>query len=234
MRCAGASSSASRRSRLSARCAPRLEARTACTSSTITVSTPRSDSRAADVSSRNSDSGVVTRMSGGVRLKLRRSSAGVSPVREPDGDVGLGHPEAVRGLAQPGQRRAQVALHVDGERLHRRDVEDPAAARGLLGRRRGGQPVERPEERRERLARPGGRHDQRVLPVGDRLPGALLRGGGSLERAGEPVAGGGGEAVEDGRGTCRSRTVGRGHRSMVPRTPDTDAVNLAGSTSVTR
>ena len=81
MRWAGWSSSASSRSRVSARCAPRLVAHTACTSSTITVSTPRSDSRAAEVSSRNSDSGVVIRMSAGVRAKARRSSAGVSPER---------------------------------------------------------------------------------------------------------------------------------------------------------
>ncbi len=46
MRCAGCSSSASRRSSESARCAPRLVPATACTSSTITVSTPRSASRA--------------------------------------------------------------------------------------------------------------------------------------------------------------------------------------------
>ena len=57
---------------------------TACTSSTMTVSTPRSASRAAEVSSRKSDSGVVMRMSGGVRANGRRSSAGVSPERIAD------------------------------------------------------------------------------------------------------------------------------------------------------
>ena len=74
---------ASRRSSDSARCAPRLVPASACTSSTITVSTPRSPSRAFDVSSRNSDSGVVIRMSGGLPASLRRSSAAVSPVRTP-------------------------------------------------------------------------------------------------------------------------------------------------------
>ena len=54
---------------------------TACTSSTMTVSTPRSVSRACEVSSRNSDSGVVIRMSGGWLTSLLRSSAAVSPVR---------------------------------------------------------------------------------------------------------------------------------------------------------
>ena len=47
----------------------------------MTVSTVRSASRAAEVSSRKSDSGVVTRMSGGCLASRRRSSAGVSPVR---------------------------------------------------------------------------------------------------------------------------------------------------------
>ena len=41
----------------------------------------RSDSRAFDVRRRNSDSGVVMRMSDGSRWNLARSAAGVSPVR---------------------------------------------------------------------------------------------------------------------------------------------------------
>ena len=44
-----------------------------------------------------------------------------------DGDVGLGQPEAGGGVADADERAAQVALDVDGERLHRRDVEHPAA-----------------------------------------------------------------------------------------------------------
>ncbi len=97
MRWAGAGSSSSRRSRDSARWAPRLVPATACTSSTMTVSTPRSDSRAAEVSSRNSDSGVVTSTSGGVRANERRSSAGVSPVRMPT---------VMPGSARPSRRAA--------------------------------------------------------------------------------------------------------------------------------
>ena len=81
MRWAGASSKSSSRSNESDRCAPRLSPARACTSSTMTVSTVRSASRAADVSMRYSDSGVVMRISGGLRAILRRSSAGVSPVR---------------------------------------------------------------------------------------------------------------------------------------------------------
>ena len=45
-------------------------------------------------------------------------------------DPDLGHldPEPLGGLPDADQRSAQVALDVDGERLQRRDVEDPAAA----------------------------------------------------------------------------------------------------------
>ena len=71
----------SSRSSDSARCAPRLVETSAWISSTITVSTERSRSRAFEVSSRNSDSGVVIRMSAGSRWKRARSLAGVSPVR---------------------------------------------------------------------------------------------------------------------------------------------------------
>ena len=83
MRCAGRSSIASRRSSDSARCEPRFVAATACTSSTITVSTSVSVSRAAEVSIRNSDSGVVMRISGGSLDSDRRSAWLVSPERTP-------------------------------------------------------------------------------------------------------------------------------------------------------
>ena len=87
----GASASASavprrrsRRSRLSARWAPRLVPAIAWTSSTITCSTPLRISRAWLVSRRYRLSGVVTRMSGGWRTRSRRSSAG--RVAGPRGD----------------------------------------------------------------------------------------------------------------------------------------------------
>ena len=49
----------------------------------MTVSMPRSDSRAWLVSIRNSDSGVVIMMSGGRVVSRRRSAALVSPERTP-------------------------------------------------------------------------------------------------------------------------------------------------------
>ncbi len=111
-RCAGgtcepAPRSASSRSSDKARCAPRLPPASACTSSMITVSIPRKPSLARDVSSRNSDSGVVIRMSGGLLASWRRSSAAVSPVRTPTRICGSGRP--VRRIAWPtpasGERR---------------------------------------------------------------------------------------------------------------------------------
>ena len=75
------SASASRRSSVSARCAPRLVWATAWISSTITHSAPVSISRACEVRMRYSDSGVVMRTSGGLRRMAARSRCGVSPVR---------------------------------------------------------------------------------------------------------------------------------------------------------
>ena len=70
-----------RRSRVSARCEPRFVLATAWISSTMTASTSVKSSRARLVSIRYSDSGVVMRMSGGLRRIAARSFWGVSPVR---------------------------------------------------------------------------------------------------------------------------------------------------------
>jgi len=72
---------AASRSRLRARCAPRLVSAIEWISSTITHRTLGRICRAALVRSRKSDSGVVIRMSGGWRSICRRSRGGVSPVR---------------------------------------------------------------------------------------------------------------------------------------------------------
>jgi len=82
MRTGSRAQSTARRSSDTARCAPRLVSATACSSSTITVRTVESMSRPeAEVSRMNSDSGVVTRMWGGVRRIRARSTWDVSPVR---------------------------------------------------------------------------------------------------------------------------------------------------------
>ena len=146
---------------------------------------------------------------------------------------GAGSPSRAAAWPMPDQRRPQVALDVDGQGLERRDVEHPAA---LLRRRRAaarGQPVERPEERGQRLARAGRRHDQGVVPGADRLPGALLGGRGRAERPPEPRRGGGGEPLEHVTShqgaqpaTAHRHPIAPGHRrsnqpGRIPRTsPD--------------
>ena len=140
-------SSASSRSRLSARCAPRLVPAIACTSSTMTVSMPRSASRACEVSSRNSDSGVVIRMSGGLVPAAPLLRGGV-PGAHRDADVRLGQPQPTRRLPHPGERGSQVALDVHRQRLEWRHVQHPASPLRILRRGSVSEPVDRPQERR--------------------------------------------------------------------------------------
>jgi hypothetical protein len=83
--------------------------------------------------------------------------------------------------ADAAQRGAQVLLDVVGERLQGRHVYEPAPP-GL-----GHEPVERPEEGGQRLARAGRRRDEHVLAAGDRGPRLRLGRGRALEGAREPV-----------------------------------------------
>ena len=220
IRCSGGASAArrrSRRSRLSARWAPRLVPAIAWTSSTMTCSTPRRTSRTWLVSIRYRDSGVVMRMSGGWRAISRRSSDGVSPVRLATVMVRRRLAEALGRVADPGERRPQVPLDVVGQGLERRDVEDAdGAGRAALGprrRRMGREAVQRPEERGERLAAPRRGVDQRVPAGGDRRPAAGLRVGGRLEARLEPLADGARERGEGvgGTGVRLGPRLGRGH-----------------------
>ncbi len=121
MRCAGFSKRASRRSRLTARWAPRLVAATACTSSTMTVWTLRSVAAACEVSIRYSDSGVVMRMSGGRATSARRSADEVSPDRTPTVTPGTVTPS----------RRADCPMPTKGERRFR-STSTPSAFRGEM------------------------------------------------------------------------------------------------------
>ena len=124
MRTGGRSHSASSRSSVSVRCAPRLLPATACSSSTITLFTDFSIARPeADVSRMYSDSGVVTRMCGGVRRMRSRSASGVSPVRTASRMPTSGSPIACRPLADAGQRLLQVLADVVRQRLQRRHVQ---------------------------------------------------------------------------------------------------------------
>jgi hypothetical protein len=91
--------------------------------------------------------------------------------------------------SDPPQRRAQVAVDVVGERLQRRDVDEPdAPVPAVLGRRLGGELIDPVQERGQRLARSRRSGDEHVLAGGDRRPRLLLRGGRTGERPREPVA----------------------------------------------
>ena len=88
-----------------------------------------------------------------------------------DAEVGL----------DPGERPAEVALHVVVERLQRRDVEE---AQALAGRRI--EPVDAVEKRGKRLAGAGRSLDQHVVSGRDRGPTRGLRRGRSGKRTLEP------------------------------------------------
>src|SRR5207247_2123279 len=70
---------------------------------------------------------------------------------------------------EAGERAAQVPLDAVVERLQRRDVEDAEP-----GPRSRSEPVDRGEERRERLPRARRRLDEDVAAVGDRGPSLRL------------------------------------------------------------
>ena len=126
------------------------------------------------------------------------------------------------GLGDAGEGGPQVALDIDGQRLERGDVEHPTA---LLGRRMRipDQRVERGQERRQGLAGPGRRDDQRVLPRRDGLPRPGLSGRGLGEHLGEP---GGGRRAERGQRVRRRRGLNR-HPHILP--GPTDSGGLCAS-----
>jgi hypothetical protein len=151
----------------------------------MTVSTDASCSRARDVRSRKSDSGVVMRMSAPRRAKRARACRCVARAHGDRRDGARHLPVAGDG-GDAGERRLQVAFDVGGERLERRDVDD--AASGAAGRRCEEQPVEAPQEGGQRLAAARRREQQRGLAAGDGRPPALLGGRGRREHRGEPLA----------------------------------------------
>ena len=139
--------------------APRGSRRRSPTRAVFSISRERSA-----VSSRYSDSGVVTRMCGGVRSIAARSVCGVSPLRTAAVILTAGSPSPRRAL-DLAPRLGQVLVDVRRQRLERRDVDDAH----LVGQGRPGrlglaeQLVDRGQERGERLARAGRRRDQRVV-----------------------------------------------------------------------
>ena len=112
---------------------------------------------------------------------------------------GTGGAEPVGGVPDAGQRGAQVALDVDGERLERRDVEHPAALLLVLRRRRS--VSSRSSDQRNAasvLPEPVGATTSACSPAPIASQAPDLGGGGSANAAANHVAGGLAEAVEGG------------------------------------
>ena len=158
-----------------------------------------------EVSRMKSDSGVVTRMCGGVLRMRLRSKAEVSPVRTASRIGTSSTPMLEELVADAGERLLEVLLDVVRERLQRRDVEDVHLVREPLRKALDDQVIDCGQECRQRLARPGRRCDQRVTVPGRDRPGAGLRLRGRGKAAAEPPGDG---RVEAGEG------VG-GHRAIV-------------------
>ena len=185
MRWTSRSASASRRSRVSARCAPRL----VCGHGVDLVDDHplgagehlpglRGEDEVQRLGRRDEHVG---------RLASHGRALALGRVAGADGDVDVG--------ADALQRSAEVALDVVGERLERRDVDEP---RPLLPCRQrvAREPVEPPQEGGQRLARAGGRRDEDVLAGGDGRPRLFLRGRRRLERALEPLSNAGAELLQ--------------------------------------
>ena len=103
----------------------------------MTVCTSASVSRAAEVSIRNNDSGVVIRMSGGLVISSRRWAGGVSPDRTPTLMSGAGAPRrsATRPMPVSGVRRLRstsTASAFSGDTYSTR-VALPAVGRRTIG-----------------------------------------------------------------------------------------------------
>ncbi len=131
----------SKRSRLNAMCAPRLVPATEWISSMMTASTLRNVSRAAEVNIKNNDSGVVINKSGGLRTNLRRSSAGVSPVRIPTVGTCSGSPRrsAARVIPRSGERRffsTSTANARSGDRYSKRVRASRSGTGSVISRSR--------------------------------------------------------------------------------------------------
>src|SRR4029453_17005551 len=91
----------------------------------MTVRTVRSISRLRSaVSSRYSDSGVVTRMCGGVRSIAARSDEVVSPVRTAAVIRGGSDPARFREPDNAAAWLREVLMDICAQRLERRDVDD--------------------------------------------------------------------------------------------------------------
>src|SRR5690606_7504593 len=119
-----------------------------------------------------------------------------------DPQVGGVEAQLGRHLGDLAQGALEVLGDVDRERLERRHVDDLRPPGDVLAPGVGPvEAVDADEEPGQRLARTGGRGDERVAPLGDVRPPGPLRGGGAVgEAAGEPRRHGGVERVAERAG----------------------------------
>ena len=140
------------------------------------VSIDRSASRAFEVSSELQRFGRRDENVG--RLALESRALGLPAYRRCGSrSSGLIRRRRVSGgrLRDPGERRAQVPLDVDRERLQRRDVEHAAALRLSAAAARTSARSRHQRNAVERLAAAGRREDERRLAARDRRPAKRLR-----------------------------------------------------------
>ena len=163
--------------------------------------------RAADVSIRNSDSGVVISTSGGRAMSCRRCAAGVSPERTPTLISGGGQPVALSDPGKSRQRGAQVALDVDRQRLERGDVEHTGAGFPVRCRCKLARLSIAHRNAASVLPEPVGAITRVLSPSAIAVPGLRLRGGRRGESAREPLAGDGAEPAQGSDGGESGRAL---------------------------
>ena len=159
-----------------------------------------------DVSNRYSDSGVVIRMSGGVRGDV--APLGGGRVAGAHGDVAhraCGCPRRWAARRDADQRRAQVALDVVRQRLQRRDVQHAQPAHRVSG---DGSLTSRSRHHRNAasvLPEPVGARISVCSPSGNRRPALGLGRCGGVKRGTEP---GGRRRPESGQRVGRALRAG--------------------------
>ena len=129
---------------------------------------------------------------------------------DPGANFDVGKTAPAQLLADPSQRRFEVAMDVVRQRLEGRDVDDLRRIRERRLETLSHQVVDRRQKGRERLARSRRRGDEGVAAGLDRRPRFGLRGGGRGETVGEPVRNRWVEQrFEGARGSRRGRAPSR-------------------------
>ena len=106
-----------------------------------------------------------------------------------DGRLKIFGVQPLRGLTNANQRRAKISFHVHGQRLDRRNIQNPARMIFLCGSLKH-QPVNAPQKSREGFAGSGRRQYQGGFAARDRRPAHALRRCRLCKDRPEPVADG--------------------------------------------